>query len=236
MFLRLLVLCAALAATGCYATFAPPLRGTHSGAPGRLAAGEGELSAAVGGGGTTGALFPPLVVTPALGLALSEAATLEVGANLSTSELWTLIFLGPRFTFGPLRDFWFDVELGAGYGRGGSQGCFSPSGESAPTVCDALRPLERDAGGVYVGGGAAWRRSFFSAYVRARVEITGARRLPVTFWPSAVAGVELDLWRRVRLSGAAGYIGYVTSGDNRHGWIYQLEISVPFRLPGGRTR
>src|SRR5687768_16909213 len=109
---------AALAAIafGCNPTFAPPPQSTHYGAPGRAHTGQGEVVAALATGHDGNG-------SVALGLPLSPAARVELGADAGRS--WILATAGLRLGLFDLHvddtDLRFsgDASVGGGIGRGG---------------------------------------------------------------------------------------------------------------------
>jgi hypothetical protein len=115
------LLCGALGpGLACNPTFAPPVRATHYGAPGRLQAGQLEIGATAGGTGGQSAGGPQL------SYAIRDWVAIEGGSNLAlTSEQqnWAMGYLGPRFTYTPHRGqpsrLILDLELGVGGGVGG---------------------------------------------------------------------------------------------------------------------
>ena len=238
MRLRFLLLFGAFAQLGCFLSYAPPLRGTHAGAPGHLGAGEAELAFATAGVGTDSAATPPLVFVPSIGASVSSHVALEAGANLSSEEEWTMFFVGPRFTFWPRpgtkHGIAVDLEFGGGLGRGGHQVCYDLVHHLPHGPCDGLAPADRDAFGGYAGAGVAWHYHLLSVYARARVEATSATHIATTFWPSVIAGVELDLWHHLQLGAAGGYVGVINGGQHADGWMYQFQLSVPFRLAANK--
>ena len=203
------------------------------------APGMPELGFATGGVGTTTSVFPPMVFVPSLSVGVANHVALEAGANLSPDQKWSMAFLGSRSSWAPMQressSVVIDLELGAGLGRGGRLDGYDVARRWPTGPVDGLDPTERTAFGGYGGVGVAWRYEFLAAYARARVEVTSATHVPVTFWPSAIAGVELDLWHRLRVSAAAGYVGYINASQNNHGWLYQAAVTVPFKVGDERS-
>jgi hypothetical protein len=157
---------------------------------------------------------------------------LEVGGNFfidSYRYAWAMGFIGPRFSYVPHRErrvhLISDLELGVGAGRGGTHDGNEPrSGDC--TDCDGLRALDRAAGGGYAGLGIGAQISWFSIYGRARVEVSTAENVPTTTWPTLSVGSEFNLHKRAAITLAAGYIGYVNTRDQEHGWFYQIGVTV----------
>lgn len=228
----------------CSPTFAPLVRATHSGSPGRLEAGELELSGAAGG------YALPTVGGPQIAYGLLDWLSIEAGGNLSLAEnqaTWMMGYLGPRLTYAPNRKalvhFVSDLELGFGMGVGGvlhgnpAPACLGSCAQGG----DGLSWSDRLAYGSYQGIGLGGRFHWFSLFVRARVEASSARGVPLTLWPSAMLGIEFDWAHRVAIGAGGGYMGYMNSVDSTNGWFYQLNLTVflgvrkkadPARSPG----
>ena len=214
------------AAAACNPTFAPPLRAVQYGAPARLTEGRVEI------GATAGGFAIPDVLSPHVGVGIRDWVALEVGGNFwvedSRRYSWAMGFIGPRFSYAPHRErrvhLISDLELGVGAGLGGVRdGNDAPSGECRD--CDGRSALDRTAGGGYVGGGIGAQISWFSLYGRARVEVTTAENVPTTTWPTASVGAEFNIHKRAALTLAAGYIGYINTSDQVHGWFYQMGVT-----------
>jgi len=222
---------------GCSPTFAPPIRAFQYGAPARLEQGRVEV------GGTAGGLGIPDVGGPHLAAGIRDWIAIEAGANLHLDvpdrDKWALGFLGLRLSYAPHREelvHWIaDFEAGAGAGVGGYR-----EGNDAPgkdcTDCDGLDATQRTAYGAYQGFGGGLRIHWFSIYGRLRLEESTATHVPTTLWPSASLGLEADLFRRVALGVAGGYLGYTNSRDTENGWFWQIGVSVFFETKYARKK
>jgi hypothetical protein len=157
--------------SGCVYQYAPPIRSGQDGAPGRLHAHEIEA---------TGTVDILLSGGPNVGYAITDNVAVEGGAQVSPS--WGLGYAGTRFTYqGRHKDddgnlgsgFAADTGVGAGVGRGGSNGFSS------------------DAGGAYLLGGIAAYSEHVAGYLRNRIEQSFASNLPPTLWWQLTAGLEV---------------------------------------------
>jgi hypothetical protein len=214
------------AAAACNPTFAPPIRAVQYGAPARLTEGRVEIGAVAGG------FAIPDVLSPHVGVGIRDWVALEVGGNFwvesSRRYMWAMGFIGPRFSYAPHRErrvhLISDLELGVGVGRGGSlYGNDGPSREC--TDCDNLTALDRTAGGGYGGFGIGAQIGWLSLYGRARVEVSAADNVPTTTWPTASVGAEFNIHKRVALTLAFGYLGYMNARDVENGWFYQMGVT-----------
>jgi len=202
-----------LAALSCSPVFAPPARSVAYGAPGRLRPTE---RFEVGGAVTTPGA--PVVGDPYAGVRLTDRVALELGASLSLLQDEDLSFgigwLGVRGTLFDGRDGGdrggvVDGEAGVGLGAGGIRHYWSGSHDED----DGIAPLDRLAGGVYVGSGQGYQAArWFTVFLNERIQLTGAENVPATFWWSALLGFEFTAGP-VSLWFSGGGAGYVNSID-----------------------
>lgn len=214
--MRILV-AALLVSSGCAPSFAPPIRGLHSGMPGRLGAGQLEV------GGTVGGLTVPSVGSPHVGFGIREGLSIQAGANLAVLEEagpnWATGWAGVLLTrtlkrSGALRLIG-DIELGAGGGVGGR------IGNDEWTSLTAL--------GIYEGLGLGLQWKWFGVYVRGRLDATGGDRLPTTLWPTLMLGVEARPLRWLSFGVGGGYAGYWNKNDRLVSlWFYQAQLALIF--------
>jgi len=219
-----------LAALSCAPTFAPPARSISYGAPGRLRPTERfEV-----GGVVTG---PPAPLTgdPYAGVRLTERIALELGATLSLLDddedtRFGLGWVGVRATLydgrgGGDSGFVLDGEAGTGLGAGGMRHVRA-GGDGEEEEEDGIAPLDRLAGGVYVGSGQGWQFArWCTVFLNERLQLTGAENVPATFWWSVGLGVEftggpVSFW----ISG--GGAGYANSVDTEVGPLGMGGISL----------
>lgn len=204
----------AVLTAACNPTFAPPVRSGVYGAPGRLA----DASFEVGGSSTqhgTGGLFEGFIVAPGLAV--------EVGGELSAlndDAKWAMGWVGARYTMDHLRQesgngLSADVEAGVGAGAGGR------------LYDDATEWFDRPAGGGYLGTALGWHAEWFTAFGRARIQLTGARDVPVTAWWQAVIGPEAAIGP-VSIYVAIGWEGYTNRSDSHNGGLMDVGASVHF--------
>lgn len=207
---------------GCNASYAPPIRSTHYGLPGRLSSGQGELSVA--------AAIPHTHGSASLSIPVAENVRVESTYDLS--DTWHVGSAGLRGTV-PLNRRWsLDLEGGVGAGIGGER-CGN-RGESGHTceagVSDGLSVSDRFAYGAYVGAGVGvrpWHALGF--FARGRAQVSAATNVPVTAWGSGVLGLELATGPlRTHLSGGVGV--YTNSAETETGALIELGLSVPFSL------
>jgi hypothetical protein len=192
--------------TGPGSSHAPQVRIPHPGAPGRVGAGTNDIAFAVTDG--NGAR--------SVGRGLSDQLALEVGLESDFTEV-VIGFAGVRFTpLPPSRRriaFVLDVEGGAGVGF------------------EARRP----AGGGYYGLGLGYRIHFFTPYLRARQQLTGARDVPMTAYTTVVVGMQFAILDTLHFWGGTGF-RYVTTSEGgsnleipRGGWLtYDIGLSLTF--------
>lgn len=237
----------------CNPTFAPPVRATHYGAPGRLQAGQLEI------GGTAGGINTPTAGGPHVGYAIRDWVAIEGGSNLSLisdQQNWAMGYVGPRFTYTPHRGqpnrLILDFELGVGAGVGGvikgnecagsamkagsSQGnpmacpASMPSSATVSPIWDGRQWNDRFAYGSYQGVGLGGRFHFFSLFVRARLEESAAQGVPPTLWPSMMSGIEFDVYHGFIVGGSIGYLGYWNQVESNGGLAYQVSVAALFNL------
>jgi hypothetical protein len=217
--MRLLLL---LGLCSCTATFAPPLRASHYGAPARLAAHEVEVSGAASN-------HNDATIMPAL--AISENVTLEVAGDFG--DVWRMGSIGVRVSDPRLAKLGSlalsgDVEGGAGGGIGGMLVC-SESEADGCAAPDGRDWDERTAYGVYAGvGGAIVVADWLKPFARARVQVTQATSVPATLWWSAVTGPQVDLGDHVSVYVALGYGGYTNEDERNEDGL--LEAGAAVRL------
>jgi hypothetical protein len=213
-----------LGATACSPVYAPLVRGAHYGAPGRLAEGQMEVGGAMGG------VITPTIGGPALALALRDWVSLEAGANLSfVSEQWAMGYLGSRFSWVPggrSRPYRFaaDLEVGVGAGAGGA--ACSRSADDGCYPVDNREWKDRFAFGSYQGFGLGGHFRWYSLYLRARVEESGATNVPMTVWPSLALGQGFNIKGRVSIDLSGGFMAYSNAQDHEVGWFYQLAVVI----------
>ncbi|MEZ4392645.1 MAG: hypothetical protein R3A48_16270 [Polyangiales bacterium] len=209
---------------GCNASYAPPLRSTHYGLPGRLSSGQGELSVA--------AAIPHPHGSASLSIPVSDRVRVESTYDLS--DTWHLGSAGLRGTV-PLDPRWsLDFEGGVGAGVGGERcGNDDESGHTCEAgAADGLHASDRFAYGAYAGAGVGvrpWRALGF--FARGRAQVSAATNTPVTAWGSGVLGLELATGPlRTHLSG--GVAVYSNRAETQSGGLIELGLSVPFSLTG----
>lgn len=208
-----------LLATACNPVYAPPVRGAHHGAPARLSRDRMELGAAGAG------YSYPVAGEGHAALAIEDWVSVEAGLGLMPySPGWAMGWLGARFTRAPEAetDLVADLEVGLGAGVGGAD-CASDAGCAQWT--------DMTAGGGYLGFGVGLRADFFSLYLRSRVEMGAADGVPVTFWPTAMLGLEFLVDRTFAFGAGGGYLAIINDLEPMHGWFWQLQLAVLFDLP-----
>ncbi|MBN2496795.1 MAG: hypothetical protein JXR96_19550 [Deltaproteobacteria bacterium] len=223
---------------GC--VYSPPIRGTHYGAPGRLKAGRLELSGASGmviSDGTNAVDEPRLFYGgPGLALALNDWLQLEAGGELSQlggsfkgkdvkvkENFWAQGYLGARFTArwaGRYASSAADLELGFGLGAGGRDA----SEENEPGWD------EHFTFGAYAGAGVGIDVSWFSVFVRARLQESKAYAVPATLWGSGVLGLQARMFDKVSLHAAIGLAGYRNSDEWAHGGIFEIGLAIDMQI------
>ncbi|MCR9161494.1 MAG: hypothetical protein ACE37F_29970 [Nannocystaceae bacterium] len=224
MALRYAAILVAFVSLGC--TYAPPIRGSLGGAPGRLKAEETEVTVA-------GSYFqaPPSIAAH-VGHAVDDRLGVDVNAEYM-HESSVMVSGGPRFT-GRSRhgnaELVGDLEAGLGAGVGGSLCRLEPStGLIADNVCnyDGRAWFERPAGGGYGGLGGAVYRRWFAFYARVRTQVSAARGVPVTGWFGGAMGPQFQIGRTYVHT---GYVptAYVNADERFlvHGW--ELGVTVKF--------
>jgi hypothetical protein len=220
-----------LAAAACNPTYAPPVRGVHYGAPGRLEEGRIEL------GGTAGGPFFPQAGGPNLGVGVNDHLALEVGGSFNHYDgAWAMGYLGPRVTLvTPKRtgiSLALDLEGGAGLGVGGTL-----QNSQDWTHRFAYGGYQGLGLGVHFNGGGPRPAPVQTAlYFRSRIEETRAQGLPTTLWVTAMFGIDVTIKRRVALGFGTGYAQYSNSSDSTQGWFYQVGITLFFDAFGKARR
>lgn len=204
---------------------APPIRGHHYGAPGRMDAGMVEVNGSA-------LYFPELSGAGMLGYGVSEELSVEAGTEFDPASR-VLGFVGVRYT--PLRpkprlaSFVLDVESGVGAGVGGLV-C-----DDAVNCSSQAANLRRPAGGAYLGLGIGAKIKWFSPWLRVRSQVSGAEGTPVTSISSAIAGVQFDITELAHVYAGAGGGVLVTPEFTQWGWQY-IQGGVSFTLATPRTR
>jgi hypothetical protein len=221
----------AVSASACVATYAPPIRSTHYGSPGRLQKGDWEI-----GGAST--VFPS--GGPQASVGITDWLALEVGGDIAQDGLgggdnsWIMGFAGARFTplkksFGSI-ELALDLELGAGGGVGGVV-CLEKRLNEGSEYCsedDGLEWNDRAAFGGYTGVGFGLTFDFFSVFTRVRAQLTSATNIPMTTWLSEIGGIQFRLWKKVYLYAAGGGVQYFNSEDSKTGTIFEAGLSIKF--------
>lgn len=214
----------AITSFACNPTYAPPVRSTHMGAPGRLQPGMTGLADGVG-------LY--LNNGPTLSVGLGDAPVhLELGGDFARSA-WAMGSIGVRYTLSDrerLNDGWFgagpsfDAELGVGAGVGGERGTSQPG--TAPSGAEPVDWDERRAYGGYGGVGFGWHVCrWFSPWMRTRAQLTTAEQVPHTVWLSGMAGGELDFGPVAIYTGIGG-AGYLNRIDEEGGLLFEGGLSI----------
>jgi hypothetical protein len=220
---RLFALLAAVLPSACV-SIAPPVRTGHYGAPGRVEAGMVEVAGDVAWG-------PDLAGGPLLGYGISDAVSVEAGAEVSR-DTRAIGWAGARYT--PLRpdgrDFAFvlDLEGGAGAGVGG-QRCNDEG------VCESrAQDFRRPAGGGYVGLGLGGKIKWFWPWLRLRTQASGAQGIPITSLTTAMVGVQFSVASLVHIYAGTG--GYLLANENLtyFGW-FAIDGGLSFTIPTPRT-
>lgn len=206
----------------CNASYAPPIRATHYGMPGRLSSGQGEVAVAAAIPDTHGSAS----------VALPVARRLTVEGTYDGAENFHVGSAGLRGTI-PLGGPWsLDLEGGLGAGVGGERCGNNPdvTQTCAAGQADGLGAFDRFAFGGYLGAGVGlrpWRVAGF--FVRARTQVSSATGAPVTGWGSAVAGVEFRAGPVRPYLAGGGYV-LTNSAQTESNGIIELGLSVPFTV------
>lgn len=196
-------------------TFAPPVRSTHYGIPGKLPAGRVE----VGGG-----FYPAPVGAPFIALSLSDLVQLEAGSNLSPS--WVLGFVGLRLTLDRALDnkgFAADLEFGAGAGAGG---VLSDDDDASVRWHDLF------AYGGYVGAGIGSHLSENGGlFMRGLLQVSKAELIPTTVWGSVLTGVQMTAHDLVNMHIGIGLGGYGNSEQSiLPFFLFEFGLSIEFEI------
>ena len=207
----------------CNPSYAPPIRGLHSGMPGRLAAGQLEV------GGTAGGYFLPTTGGPHVAFGLSDRLLIEGGANLNLIEYatsnWATGWAGVRLTHGkPLSHglrLVGDLELGTGAGLGGRN------------YGDTVDWTRLVAYGIYEGFGVGLQWRGIGVYARARLDAAAGDRAPTTLWQTAMVGLEVRPVGWLSIGAGGGYAGYWNERDRLvSAWFYEAQVVLIFDLMG----
>jgi hypothetical protein len=201
---------------------APPVLGTHFGAPGRAPSGQALVQVAVNN---------QLSGTGQLSIPIAEDLHLEVGADLRPhDEAWAMGSAGVRYTVGPAKvdgrrpstGPFGDVEAGLGAGVGGVRG------EVEGQPADTRTAWERFAFGGYLGAGFGYRfLPWIGGFARTRLQVTHADGIPTTTWFSAMGGPEFTAGP-VSLHVAGGWAGYQNDTDGTQGPLFEAGLGVRF--------
>lgn len=223
----LLVLCFA-----CNPTYAPPARINSYGAPAKFHKGQMETRASYHAENSFGV---------GLDYAPEDWVQLELGSDFAPldHDFW-MIYTG--FRFAPLPSasqtsdlrFLFDIETGTAIGRGGESCGNNPDMSEPGDDCqwDGLGANDRLTGGGYLGTGIGVGIDFFDAFVRARIQLTQATGIPVTFWGTGLLGLQFTIVDLVKIYGGPGYGGYTNREDSDHGFLYEAGLGFTFDIPG----
>lgn len=221
---RLVLVASSLAALGCTTPSALPIRGVMAGAPGHLAPGELEVSAAGIG------LFNGGTAVPTAPLIPGGWAAATLGEHLSVEFGGVFIPIGAGAGFGfagarwsgtlldtPHGSFVGDADLG--FGLGGTL-CTSSNcpGSRSPRVFEA---------GLSQGGSVGFRMAPVTLFLRARAEEVSTLRGPAMVYPFVALGVELRPAPALALGLDMG--GFGMYGDGYGGGFapfYQLQATL----------
>ncbi len=214
---------------GCVPPSALPVRGVLAGAPGRLAAGELELS-----GGVIGFMDgqPPWVSAPLVGggwvaTALTERLSVELGGfAVPLGRGAGFGFLGARWT-GAVHStsqgtLFADVDVGLGAG-----GTYC-----TPDNCPGSRsPRVFELGGTQ-GGAVGYTVGPLSVYARVKLEEGKTALGHLVLWPAGVLGVELRIGHVLSLGVASGAFSLAELG-RPFGFapLYQLQVTLFLDAP-----
>lgn len=222
--LACLVIAALLAGAvlGCDFNYVPPARIVQYGAPGRVQAHTVEIGAGV------------LLPTPAAGslhvaygltdwAAVEGGGSIEVGAGSSedrgTSKVGADVmgWLGPRFSLprhrGDKPQLIGDIEIGLGAGFGGSK--------------------RQAVFGGYQGLGAGLGVSWFSLFLRGRIQESASADVPTMYWPSGMVGLGFDLDHDASTDVGVGGLG-IYSDSHHYAWIPFGQLGFTWRFGGRR--
>ena len=196
------VVFAMLLVHGCAATYAPPVRVNHYGAPAEPKAGQMELLAAAQ------AVVIPYGGHGSFNYAFTDKLQLELGVD-GFAERFMMGHVGVRYVplngrFKSKINFTLDLEAGVGVGAGGDKDCVHDDEDCTAARTDELRWNERLAGGGHVGTGFGMNISWFDLFARARIQLTGATNVPPTLWYSTVGGLQATIKERAKLYVAGG--------------------------------
>jgi hypothetical protein len=191
------LLCLAASASGCFVTYAPPVRGLHLGMPDRVGAGEIEIGAEAG---MAGGLVAPLTGGAHVSNAVSDLLAVEGGANVDLAlGMFATGWGGVRFVrrraLGHDVSVSGDLEFGGGAGIGGRDAAGTPW-------------FTQGVVGLYDGAGLGLRWKMLGAFVRTRVDVGVGTSAPTTLWATWIAGLEAKLFERVVLAASAGAISF----------------------------
>ncbi len=217
----------ALLSFSCVPPPALPVRGVLAGAPGRLAPGQLELTAAgLGFFNQDSVPNPPTVPGGWAGYALDEHFSFEVGGvSIPIGQGAGFGFFGARWTrtllAGPSGRLVVDADLGLGLGGTLCTDETCPNSKSP-------RTFEL---GATQGGAIGYTLEPITLYLRLKLEEGSALRGPVVLWPFAVLGVEARLAKVLSVGVSAGEMGAYFGSQS--GWVpfYQLQATLFLDAP-----
>ena len=172
----------------------------------------------------------PATGGPQASFGLKDWVAVDLGGNVNAVDgKWGMAYAGPRFTLAQARTRRIriagDLELGAGIGVGGCNGCKNDGSQR-----DGISWPDRLAGGGYQGLGLGLHVSWFALYVRGRVEESVARNIPLTLWSSAMLGLDFTIKKLAVINLGGGYLGYQNSSERVALWFYEVGVAFYFDL------
>ncbi|MFO0601350.1 MAG: hypothetical protein U0228_38935 [Myxococcaceae bacterium] len=204
----------ALAGSGCFPVFSPPVRGLEVGMPDRVKGGQLEVA------GTLGGPIGPSTWSAHAGYGLSDELIVEGGAQLNAFEgQWGMGFGDVRLvrSIALSSDVRLSGDLAFGAGVGGHR-------NSKDSALGA-------SFGVFDGLGLGLRWKWLGAFVRARVEGTTGQFSPPTLWSTLLGGLEAKVVDRFVISAAGGSMGlWNESMGWVHLWLWQVQLAVLFDM------
>ncbi len=120
-----------------------------------------------------------------------------------------------------------DIEFGVGVGAGGVDE------RELETRTSSLKWDERFVYGAFAGGGVAYHfRSWFSWFMRGRLQVSKAEFIPATFWLSGLTGPQFTAGPvSLYISCGVGY--YVNELDEEVGLLPEAGLTLRFGTGGG---
>ncbi len=205
---------------GCAPPLSPPVRGLMYGSPARFEKGDVEWGAGVGSLFGTKAGYAPL-----------DWLQVEGGVEAMGG---VMLFGGTRLSFWPVTKqhgrfkLLSEIELGGGVGAGGMN-CDS---EAVDETCDGFESEgnwdDRVAYGGYTGTGLGWGiGEWIDLYAKTRVQVTKSQDVPVTFWASGATGIQVNVFKTVKIYFSPIQIHYYTNRFD-HARMYTMEIGLGF--------